>query len=108
MLAASGVLDLLVTMVSGVRAGVRVKGPKASVLAARSVPLYMNTATVFATWFGAESVLSVSVEFSKSGLGGIIADPFGSSVCLVIVALLFARAFYRMYLLTIADFYPKH
>src|SRR5437588_1587320 len=27
----------------------------------------------------AESVLSVSVEFSKNGLGGIIADPFGSS-----------------------------
>src|SRR2546423_6603295 len=67
----------------------------------------MNTATVFATWFGAESVLSVSVEFSKSGLGGIIADPFGSSMCLVIVALLFARAFYRMDLLTIGDFYRK-
>ncbi|MFL6570532.1 MAG: sodium:solute symporter family protein, partial [Burkholderiales bacterium] len=64
-------------------------------------------ATVFATWFGAESVLSVSVEFSKSGLGGIIADPFGSSMCLVIVALFFARAFYRMDLLTIGDFYRK-
>jgi Na+/proline symporter len=67
----------------------------------------MNTATVFATWFGAESVLSVSVEFSKNGLSGIIADPFGSSMCLVIVALLFARAFYRMDLLTIGDFYRK-
>src|SRR3954454_1702689 len=67
----------------------------------------MNTATVFATWFGAETVLSVSAEFSKRGLGGIIADPFGSSMCLVIVALLFARAFYRMDLLTIGDFYRK-
>src|SRR5207237_9149295 len=67
----------------------------------------MNTATVFATWFGAESVLSVSVEFSKSGLGGIIADPFGSSMCLIIVALLFARAVYRMDLLTNGDFYRK-
>jgi Na+/proline symporter len=52
-------------------------------------------------------VLSVSVEFSKNGLSGIIADPFGSSMCLVIVALLFARAFYRMDLLTIGDFYRK-
>src|SRR5256885_6151109 len=67
----------------------------------------MNTATVFATWFGAESVLSVSVEFSKSGLGGIIADPFGSSVCLGLVRLLFAGGFYRMDLLTIGDFYRK-
>jgi SSS family solute:Na+ symporter len=47
------------------------------------------------------------VEVSKSGLGGIIADPFGSSICLVIVALFFARAFYRMDLLTIGDFYRK-
>jgi Na+/proline symporter len=52
-------------------------------------------------------VLSVSAEFAKSGLGGIVADPFGSSFCLVIVALFFARAFYRMDLLTIGDFYRK-
>src|SRR6267142_1568000 len=99
MLIASVVLYLLVTIAIGLWAAMRVKNSKDYVLAGRSLPLYMNTATVFATWFGAESVLSVSVEFSKSGLGGIIADPFGSSVCLVIVALLFARAFYRMDLL---------
>src|SRR3979490_539488 len=107
MLIAFVVLYLLVTIAIGLWAAMRVKNSKDYVLAGRSLPLYMNTATVFATWFGAESVLSVSVEFSKSGLGGIIADPFGSSVCLVIVALLFARAFYRMDLLTIGDFYRK-
>src|SRR6266446_261906 len=107
MLIAFVVLYLLVTIAIGLWAAMRVKNSKDYVLAGRSLPLYMNTATVFATWFGAESVLSVSVEFSKSGLGGIIADPFGSSVCLVIVALLFARGFYRMDLLTIGDFYRK-
>src|SRR2546429_4129517 len=85
----------------------RVKSSRDCVGAGRSLPPYMNTATVFGTWFGAESVLSVSVEFSKSGLSGIIADPFGSSMCLVIVAFFFARAFYRMDLLTIGDFYRK-
>src|SRR6185503_9918307 len=44
---------------------------------------------------------------AKSGLNGIIADPFGSSFCLVLVAVFFARAFYRMDLLTIGDFYRK-
>src|SRR5438128_9041911 len=107
MLIASVVLYLLVTIAIGLWAAMRVKNSKDYVVAGRSLPRFMNTATVFATWFGAESVLSVSVEFSKSGLGGIIADPFGSSVCLVIVALLFARAFYRMDLLTIGDFYRK-
>ena len=107
MLIGSVVLYLLVTIAIGLWAAQRVHNSKDYVVAGRSLPLYMNTATVFATWFGAESVLSVSVEFSKSGLGGIIADPFGSSVCLVIVALCFARAFYRMDLLTIGDFYRK-
>src|SRR5947199_7474764 len=104
---ASVLLCLRVTVAIGLWAARRVHNSKDYVVAGRSLPLYMNTATVFATWFGAESVLSVSVEFSKSGLGGIIADPFGSSMCLVIVALLFARAFYRMDLLTIGDFYRK-
>src|SRR3979490_581807 len=107
MLIASVVVYLLVTIAIGLWAAMRVKNSRDYVIAGRSLPLYMNTATVFATWFGAESVLSVSVEFSKSGLGGIVADPFGSSVCLVIVALLFARAFYHMDLLTIGDFYHK-
>src|SRR5258706_6708494 len=107
MLIASVVLYLLVTIAIGLWAAMRVKNSKDYVLAGRSLPLYMNTATVFATWFGAETVLSVSAEFARSGLGGIIADPFGSSFCLVIVALFFARAFYRMDLLTIGDFYRK-
>jgi len=107
MLIASVVLYLLVTIGIGLWAAQRVKNSRDYVVAGRSLPLYMNTATVFATWFGAESVLSVSVEFSKSGLGGIIADPFGSSMCLIVVALFFARAFYRMDLLTIGDFYRK-
>jgi len=107
MLIGSVVLYLIVTIAIGLWAARRVHNSKDYVVAGRSLPLYMNTATVFATWFGAESVLSVSVEFSKSGLGGIIADPFGSSMCLVIVAVFFARAFYRMDLLTIGDFYRK-
>jgi solute:Na+ symporter, SSS family len=101
------VLYLLVTIGIGLWAARRVQNSRDYVVAGRSLPLYMNTATVFATWFGAETVLSVSAEFAKSGLGGIVADPFGSSFCLVIVALFFARAFYRMDLLTIGDFYRK-
>src|SRR6266481_730768 len=107
MLIAFVVLYLVVTIAIGLWAAKRVHNSRDYVVAGRSLPLYMNTATVFATWFGAETVLSVSAEFAKSGLGGIIADPFGSSFCLVIVALFFARAFYRMDLLTIGDFYRK-
>ena len=106
-LIASVVLYLLVTIGIGLWAAQRVRNSKDYVVAGRSLPLYMSAATVFATWFGAETVLSVSATFTRDGLGGIIADPFGASFCLLFVALFFARAFYRMDLLTIGDFYRK-
>jgi solute:Na+ symporter, SSS family len=98
---------LLVTITIGLIAARRVHGAKDFLVAGRSLPLYMNVATVFATWFGAETVLSVSSTFAKDGLSGIPGDPFGASVCLVIAALLFARLFYRLNLLTIGDFYKQ-
>ena len=101
------VLYLVVTIAIGLWAARRVHNSKDFLLAGRSLPLYISIATVFATWFGAETVLSVSATFAKDGLGGIVADPFGSSMCLVLVALFFAKAFYRMDLLTIGDFYRK-
>jgi len=107
MLITSVVVYMLVTIAIGLWAAQRVKNSRDYLLAGRSLPLYMNMATVFATWFGAETVLSVSATFAKDGLGGIIADPFGSTFCLFFVALFFARAFYRMDLLTIGDFYRK-
>jgi SSS family transporter len=107
MLIASVVLYLLLTIGIGLWAARRVHNSKDYVVAGRSLPLYMSAATVFATWFGAETVLSVSATYAKDGLGGIIADPFGASFCLLFVALFFARAFYRMDLLTIGDFYKK-
>jgi SSS family transporter len=107
MLIASVVLYLLVTIAIGLWAAMRVKNSRDYVVAGRSLPLYMSAATVFATWFGAETVLSVSATFTKDGLGGIVADPFGATFCLLFVAAFFARAFYRMDLLTIGDFYKK-
>ncbi len=100
-------LYLAVTIAIGLYATKFVSNAKDYLVAGRNLPLYMNVATVFATWFGAETVLSVSATFVKDGLGGIPADPFGATFCLVFVALFFARAFYRMDLLTIGDFYKK-
>ncbi len=100
-------LYLAVSIGIGLWAARRVKNSRDFLVAGRSLPLYMSVTTVFATWFGAETVLSVSTTFVKEGMHGIVADPFGFSFCLVFVALFFARAFYRMDLLTIGDFYRK-
>lgn len=98
---------LAITIAIGLYAARRVHSSKDYLVAGRALPLYMNTATVFATWFGAETVLSVSATFAKEGLVGVHGDPFGASACLVLAALLFARLFYRMNLLTIGDFYKQ-
>ena len=99
------ILYLLVTIGIGLLAARRVHGAKDYLVAGRSLPLYMNVATVFATWFGAEMVLSVSATFASGGLNAIPGDPFGATVCLVLAALLFSKLFYRLNLLTIGDFY---
>ncbi len=96
---------LLVSIAIGLYAARRVHGSKDYVVAGRSLPLYITTATVFATWFGSETVLGTSSTFIQEGLHGIVADPFGASLCLVLVGVFFARKLYRMNLLTIGDFF---
>jgi solute:Na+ symporter, SSS family len=91
----------------GLWAGTLVKNSKDYAVAGRALPFYIVTATVFATWFGSETVLGIPASFLKDGLAGVVADPFGSSMCLILVGLFFARPLYRMNLLTIGDFYRK-
>ncbi|MBI2296753.1 MAG: sodium:solute symporter family protein, partial [Betaproteobacteria bacterium] len=96
---------LVFSIVIGLVAALRVHNTRDFVVAGRTLPLYVVTATVAATWFGAETVLGISSTFIKEGLRGIVADPFGSSLCLLLVGLLFAARLYRMDLLTIGDYY---
>lgn len=99
------ILYLLLSVGIGLAAARRVHNTKDFALAGRSLPLPVVIATVFATWFGAEAVLGISATFVKDGLRGVVADPFGSSLCLILAGLFFAPRFYRMNLLTVGDFY---
>jgi solute:Na+ symporter, SSS family len=101
------ILYLLVSIAIGLYAATRVRNTKDYAVAGRSLPLYITVATVFATWFGSETVLGISGTFLKENLKGVVSDPFGSSLCLIIVGVFFAAAFYRMNLLTIGDYYRQ-
>jgi SSS family solute:Na+ symporter len=96
-----------VSIAIGLVAALRVHSARDYITAGRHLPLYVVFAAVFATWFGAETVLGISATFVREGLAGLVSDPFGASLCLVLVGLFFARPLYRMNLLTIGDFYRR-
>ncbi|MFT4173747.1 MAG: sodium:solute symporter family protein [Rhodocyclaceae bacterium] len=95
----------LVSIGIGLYAALRVHNTKDFAVASRALPFHIVVATVFATWFGSEAVLGIPATFLQEGLGGVLADPFGSSLCLVIVGLFFAKPLYRLNLLTVGDYY---
>ncbi len=67
--------------------------------------MMLGATVLFATWFGSETILGASSEFVKHGLYGVIEDPFGAALCLLLIAIFFARPLYRMNLMTFGDFY---
>ena len=98
---------LLISISIGLYAATRVRNATDYAVAGRSLPMPVVIATVFATWFGSETVLGIPARFAEQGLSGTVEDPFGASLCLIFVGLFFARKLYRMNLLTIGDYYKQ-
>lgn len=106
-LAISVVAYVLVMIPIGLYASRKVQSTGDYVLAGRSLPFYMALATVFATWFGSESILGASTKFAEGGFGNVIEDPFGAALCLIIAGLFFNRKLYNLSFLTIGDYFKS-
>lgn len=100
-------LYLLVSIAIGLYAARRVHNTADYAVAGRSLPLAIVIATTFATWFGSETVLGVSARFVSEGLGAVVEDPFGASMCLILVGLFFAYKLYKKNLITLGDYYRQ-
>ncbi len=96
---------LVISIGIGVLAARRVHSASDFITAGRSLPMYMVMAMVFATWFGAETVLGISATFLEEGFRGLISDPLGAAACLVLFGLIFALPLYRLKLMTLGDFF---
>ena len=105
MLFVAVVAYLLFTLLIGIAASRWVRNARDFVLAGRKLPLFLASTALFATWFGSETVLGASSEFVSHGLIGVVEDPFGAALCLLLVGLLVARPLYRLNILTFCDFY---
>jgi SSS family transporter len=85
-----------------------VKSSSDFVQAGRRLPPFFNAAALFALWFGSETVFGASSEFMQHGLIGVIEDPFGGVLCLILFALFFVRKLYRLNILTLGDLFRNH
>lgn len=76
-------------------------------LAGRNLGVFTAGMSLFATWFGAETVMGTSGAVAEEGLSGGRADPFGYTVCLILMGLLFAYRMRAGRYMTICDFFRE-
>lgn len=99
------ILYLVATLAAGWYASRFVKTAGDFAVAGRKLPVFVVTSGLFATWFGSETVMGASSEFIEKGLLGVIEDPFGAALCLLLIGLFYARPLHKLNLLTFSDYF---
>lgn len=87
----------------GLYSGRKVNDMKDFLVAGRRLPLWMATATLLATWFGAGSSMGVSATVFSDGLGGVLADPLGASLSLMLAGVFIVGLLRKKKYLTVTD-----
>jgi Na+/proline symporter len=106
MMTTAGVaLYVLGTLAVGWWAARRVRTQEDYLLAGRGLSLPLATGAVFATWFGAETILGTSSHVAREGMSAAVTDPLGAALCLFLVGIFFAKPLYNLRLTTFGDFY---
>lgn len=76
-------------------------------VAGRKLGVYAVAMSVFATWFGAESVMGASGAVAQEGLAGGSADPFGYTLALLGMATFLAFKMREAGVITFVDFFRQ-
>ena len=105
MLVFAVILYFVVTLTIGFIASRQVKTTGDFINAGRNLHPAVNTAALFALWFGSETVFGASAEFSEHGFSGVIEDPLGGVLCLLLVGIFFSKRLYRLNIYTIGDLF---
>ena len=89
----------------GFYASRKIKDSDDFLIAGRRLSLWLCTATLTATWMGGGAILGGGGAAYERGFLGVIADPFGASICLFLAGLFYVRMMRRMKLVTVIDFF---
>jgi SSS family transporter len=76
-------------------------------VAGRKLGVYAVAMSVFATWFGAETVMGSSGAVAEQGLAGGNADPFGYTICLLLMATFIAFKIREAGVITFVDYFRQ-
>ncbi|MDZ7629000.1 MAG: hypothetical protein U5J99_11435 [Parvularculaceae bacterium] len=101
------VLYVLAQVAIGIWAGRGAKSETDYYLGGRHVGFFPLTFSIFATWFGAETILGSAAAIAEGGLSGARAEPFGYAICLVLMALFVAGPIRQSNYVTISDFFRE-
>ncbi len=101
-------LYVLAMLLIGLWSSKQIKGLDDFLVAGRRLPFYLATATLFATWFGAGSLMGAAGTAYSDGILGVISDPFAAGVSLILAGFFFVGMLRRMKLLTVTDVFGKY
>ncbi len=96
---------VLVQIGIGIYAARGVKNEDDFFVGGRRIGLVPITISLFATWFGAETLMGSTAAIASGGMAESRAEPFGYGLCLVAMGLVFAARFRAKGYVTIADFF---
>lgn len=99
------ILYFTITLGIGFYAHRKITGGRDFMNAGRNLHPIINTFALFALWFGSETLFGASSEFAENGVQGIIEDPLGGVLCLLLVGFFYARKMYRLNALTLGDLF---
>lgn len=77
------------------------------ILAGRNLGYVLTTFSIFATWFGAETVVGSAGRAYRDGISLGSAEPFGYGLCLILMGAIFAAPLWRRKLTTLADLFRE-
>lgn len=100
-------LYVVLQLVVGVVVSRRIRNEDDYLVAGRSLGPVLATASVFATWFGAETCVGAAGQVYAKGLGAVSADPFGYGLCLLLMGVLLAGPLWRRGVVTLADLFRE-
>ena len=98
---------LVVQFAFGMLVSRRIASETDYLLAGRRLGVTLASFSIFATWFGAETVVGAAGSIYSDGLSGGSADPFGYGLCLVVLGVVVAAPLWRRQYTTFGDLFRE-